>query len=460
MRSFKLFARKPWQSWSRLVAALVTIVSTLAILTLVLRTDSATNVLVGALMRVHWYLGTSGSMLLLVVLMAASVLSTTHAARSRDLTVAPESDYVFGIPALVRRSISTQAIFAIVAWVGVSFIVGFARQRPLLAVMVEGTRMLFFLLFLDAMFSVVSYRVGEEIRCRTCGYLQAPIDQQPSLCPECGEEWHRANGTIRGHWRLHLGWTSYAVLMLFVVTLDGIGPFAIPGYSNAKISWLPTRTLIDEVTSPSRVRITGEWAALNKRTMSDSQQDYLATELLDLFDIRGCSDMPGERWLESQLAADALNEQLEQAWLDGLASYWIIGPDEVRVGEPIEIAIGSRSVGGFYLQNMAFLDFSGFDVPAMGITAHGRLDSLIGWGNLGQERWYLEIDRGPARSPTLTVVPEEAGSITVEATITTSLMTNPRTTVIERDQHGAPIYPVEPTALSSVTISKTIRVSP
>jgi len=201
-------------------------------------------------------------------------------------------------------------------------------------------------------------RVGDELRCSKCDYQVAPEGGRSAACSECGADWNRPGGLVKGRLErnplfLGLGSASSALCVLMFAS---------------SLSWrhllllYPTRVLIHQIVEAPRGFVVAEWAELNGRTLTGEQEIRLAEGLLQKRLRKGYLSSDGDTWLQGAIAAGRLPRSLVRRYDREAFDFRLIAPDRVKTNEDLRVQVemidrlrvSSRRevhffVGGFYV---------------------------------------------------------------------------------------------------------------
>ncbi|MFM9995385.1 MAG: hypothetical protein ACKVU4_06240 [Phycisphaerales bacterium] len=321
-------------------------------------------------------------------------------------------------------------------------------------------------------------RSGSEPRCAACGYdvSGAPQPADPGdRCPECGTEFRVPGGTVVGERRVHRGLVVMGVVLVagqfvWYATLAR-SPSAMMGWYTP---YLPTGSLIREVTGAPRGFTRDEWAELNTRTLTPDDEVRLARGLIELRARQHYMDPAAETWLDAYaksggMPADLL-ERFCAEWLD----LWLVAPARVRVGESVTIGlagdyrgnIGAAGGGAALVARIVFEGFRVGDDPepqARAVTSiHGmRLMSTEILNDRMRGSTRSRPDALGDRSPQLTVTPNVQGTLRIRAAVW--IIVNPQASglnpVVWNDD-GTPVLPADAVWTKRVELERTIEVDP
>ncbi len=188
-------------------------------------------------------------------------------------------------------------------------------------------------------------RTGDSRHCARCDYQQAPGGAPSPRCPECGTVWGNRSGIVIGRRppdskrRIRGG-----VALVAVGMLSGALPL-LPGVMGRGwgMNLFPTHTLIEQVIR-ARLSDSDEWVELNRRTLSPTQEQRLATGLLDKRLVEGRLSSDAGAWFAKALAAGRVPQALRERYYREQFSAWIEAPARVRVGEPFTVSLRSNLI--------------------------------------------------------------------------------------------------------------------
>lgn len=222
-----------------------------------------------------------------------------------------------------------------VLWIGFGVVFGLVQGRNVIAGAFTFLHM--FLVMTGFMLIAMGRkaRVGSGLHCARCEYEQGPNPEALRRCPECGLEWNRFAGTVRGRRQANAGMIVGGI----VLGLLGVALIFTPlTKANWQLKILPTGALISEVTKKKGFTMA-EWAELRARTLSPEQEARLATAL---FEKRRAQTpalfSPDEdNWFVAQIMAGTLPPEQKQRYYREMLDVELIAPTQAKVGEPITL---------------------------------------------------------------------------------------------------------------------------
>lgn len=171
-------------------------------------------------------------------------------------------------------------------------------------------------------------RGGKEPRCARCEYLlEGAPEGGYEVCPECGQDLRTQGATVEGSKRII--WPMIAAgVVVAVIAFAGIGVFSRG--SAAMTRYMPTGSLIKEVTTAPRGFTSTEWAELLTRQLSQEQTERLFEGMLGLRDKRSYYDRQAEGWMDRTAMAAGVRAELIERYYAGMLELWIAAPDAVK----------------------------------------------------------------------------------------------------------------------------------
>lgn len=247
-----------------------------------------------------------------------------------------------------------------------------------------------------------------EPRCRRCGYLRGPKEQQPNCCPECGLPWSRESFILgqpeQPFWKAMLGAGALAIVAFLLFTSG----FDWNPVAKILIRLEPTSALITDVTAGGFARRWREWDELRRRTLSKSQRERLAAGLLDRRKRTGKLDGQESAWLRRCVLAGPLPDDLVERYYREGFTIEIVPSQPIRVGREVSLTIRGRLA--FDLGRPASLE-DVFTLEAVYVD-----DSLVETDFQAGLMQYAELLDMPHYEIHAAWKPQRAGPHTVRAT--------------------------------------------
>lgn len=236
----------------------------------------------------------------------------------------------------VRVGLAMLAFPLAIAWM-VGFTALFGRTGSLLIASLSNIYMaLMWTGF--ALIGLAFVRHGDEPRCRKCQYdLAGAPEGGFHLCPECGANLRLPHGVMKGTRRIILPMLVSGVVVV-LASFASMGLF-IRG-SGTYMPYLPTGSLIREVTSAPRGFTSGEWAELLTRQLTPQQTEQLFQGLLELREARGYYSNDAEGWMDQAAMAASVPPDLIERYYQGMLRLWIAAPEVARRGATPTLRFG------------------------------------------------------------------------------------------------------------------------
>lgn len=306
--------------------------------------------------------------------------------------------------------------------------------------------------------SAAKRREGATAYCASCKYQMPPGISRTTIanCPECGSPWSEIGGLIHGEVRRRRGPMIAGAILIVLGALPMFFPDTV---STWRSKLLPASALINEVTARNAGFTFGEWAELNTRTLTDQQRITLATGLLDKRHDALYLGKDESTWLDQQIAAGALPDDLVDRYYNESLDIWIIAPERATVGEAMSLAIGSRYRTGLSKGPVPVVLVSGFFVGDE-TTPRGRQDSSIHGIMLGQVR--LQVggqDSGPGQGPVVQLPAEDAGQLRVRLECWVAHISGGKTSAISWQEDGTPIMPKGAVRMDRRVVEHVIEIT-
>ncbi len=185
-------------------------------------------------------------------------------------------------------------------------------------------------------------REGTTPRCAKCEYdlSGAPDRADPAdKCPECGALFRKGRGMVTGTKTTHPRLIAAGVVLIAV-------PFIFLAITLGwYVPYLPTASLIAEVSGAPRGFTMDEWTELGTRTLTPTQETTLARGLLDLRRRRGFLDNTAEAWIEKHALSGTMPADLLERYYGEWLDLWLVAPDSAKVGEWITFGLSSQYRG-------------------------------------------------------------------------------------------------------------------
>ncbi|HVP13648.1 MAG TPA: hypothetical protein VMV94_20910 [Phycisphaerae bacterium] len=194
------------------------------------------------------------------------------------------------------------------------------------------------------------HRLDEGVYCTKCGYQYAPQGINPHRCPECGEAWLNAGGTVyrdrvRRPWTIVLG-------VLLVASIFGLS-WGDYSWRGPLYSSLPTDSLIRAMTPPYGKNGNEQWAAIQQRSLTREQEIELAERLLAVRQSDRWMAGYGNCWFAAMIAARRLPAELVDRYYREEFDISLIAPTSVKIGE--SLAVGLKTYKHTYYWDLASL---------------------------------------------------------------------------------------------------------
>lgn len=317
-------------------------------------------------------------------------------------------------------------------------------------------------------------RDGNTPRCAKCEYdlSGAPEPADPAdKCPECGALFRErrgiATGTKTTHPRLIVAGVLLIAVQFIYLALAMRSPRTVMAWY---VPYLPTSSLIAEVSGAPRGFTMDEWAELSTRALTPPQQARLAEGLIDLRKRRGFLDPTAGPWLEKYAVSGgmpgAILERYYAEWVD----LWLVAPESARAGERITVGVSAHCRGstsspttGTGLDARVILaGISLGDAP----VAEGRSSAAIHALAIQPREVYNLFARAGGRpqalgreSPTTTVLLETPGTAILRASVWVVVGPSDIDPVLWSED-GSPALPADTVWSRRVELERTVRVDP
>lgn len=244
--------------------------------------------------------------------------------------------------ATLKRKFAENPLYAIFWMVGVFAVGGVVFSWFNSESLIAGVFRFLHMMFLMGGMFLIGFgqmkRKGRAARCSACEYRCPPQGDLPAVCPECGADWNRAGGLVKGE-RIR---TKEHMIAGVVCIVIGAGIMFNPFFGTSwKYTFLPTNSLIKEA-----VKIwyrDDVWIELGTRTLSTEQHDTLVRGLLDMRLSEGSASNGGGAWLDTQVTANALTTELLARYYEESFRLDLDGPTTARLRESISISMTSET---------------------------------------------------------------------------------------------------------------------
>ena len=299
-------------------------------------------------------------------------------------------------------------------------------------------------------------KLDEDKRvCAKCGYIQDPGGKVSDRCPECGSDWSRIGGTVRGVYdtsvthppfmkKVRFGISSLIVFFLFSM---GMSPVF---YSR----FLPSSMLIYSIEHSGSSYYRDEYIkALFRRGITTEQRDWFCKYALDerLRNGDSYNYYSLGQVLDSWFINDTLPPQFRKRYIDEIVDMYLTAPDTAYPGENLHFGLHCQNRNRYSLSNVRVYVMVG------GLFVNGEL--LPGTDSLPA----TEIKNTRDNYAKFSLVSGPAGSMSLRCDVWL-IITSGRVQGknISRDDSGKPVLPGPASLLwmGEKSVEKTITVSP
>ncbi len=337
----------------------------------------------------------------------------------------------------------------LVAW---PTVVSWLRGSSLAAATIESVPMIAigvcWGLGLNVLMFVYQSRRGDSRHCARCDYMQPPQGEAPSACPECRAAWLEPGGTVRGE-RRPVPWSSLIAcgLLLVWIGMSLLAPTTGFSLNKSLLRLVPNAALIHDAARDAGAR-QDAWDELAGRTLSAEQELELARGLLDLRARKCYLGEAAGTWFFNRIQAGVLPEDVVQRFFGEALRIWIEAPERARVGEALQVAIGSEhclSTLPVGIYEYLYIDGFAFGEPASRADCRDR--SI-----------YANLLDDPRYRVTATFVPKKPGPLVIR--LRAWLAVGPglsRDTAVWRPD-GTPRLPSSVVRVEAFDITRTIEV--
>lgn len=188
---------------------------------------------------------------------------------------------------------------------------------------------------------------GRDPCCAKCQYtMEGAPEGGYDVCPECGRDLRAKDAIAKGH-KTIIKPMMIAGIALVIASFATIGRFSRG--SSGYLPYLPTGSLIKEVTTAPRGFTSDEWKELLTRTLTSREVEILFEGMLGLRDTKGYFAREAEGWLDRTALARAVPADVVERYYEGMLSVWIAAPESVSRGEPRGLRFG---FGGDFQGNL------------------------------------------------------------------------------------------------------------
>lgn len=188
---------------------------------------------------------------------------------------------------------------------------------------------------------------GREPCCAKCQYtMEGAPEGGYEVCPECGANLRAENAIGKGH-KTIIKPMMIAGIVLVIASFATIGKFSRG--STGYLPYLPTGSLIKEVTTAPRGFTSEEWKELLTRTLTAQETETLFEGMLDLRDTKGYFAREAEGWLDATALTRAVPASMIERYYEGMLGLWLAAPDSMSRGESRGLRFG---YGGDFQGNL------------------------------------------------------------------------------------------------------------
>lgn len=363
----------------------------------------------------------------------------------------------------VRVGLAFSAVPLFVVWmVGFSALVGNGSGSVLVEIL---SNLQMGVMFFGAMLiSLAFVRGGKEPRCAGCQYLlEGAPEGGYDVCPECGHNLRGVDAITEGHKTVIKPMIVVGVVLI-IGSIASIG--RLSRGSGGHLPYLPTGSLIKEVTAAPRGFTSDEWTELLTRSLTPKETETLFGGMLDLRDTKGYLAREAEGWLDRTAMAGAVPPDMVERYYEGMLALWLAGPDVVRrsdSGDP-RFGFGGDYRGNIHVPANSVLRV--FFVPES-LTVDGARADMVndprmpihGISLNTTDRSFRGIERNEAtpasRGPTAQINPIEHDSDVIELRGTGWVYIAPDGTPAPT---GGAITPPGAVWLKRIDLRKTVKI--
>jgi DNA-directed RNA polymerase subunit RPC12/RpoP len=237
----------------------------------------------------------------------------------------------------VRVGLALVAFPVMTLWFALFQLV-FAGPRGSLLVLVLGQVHMGLMFTGMALMGLAVVRGGKEPRCARCAYL---LEGAPEggyvVCPECGHGLLTEGTIVQG--RKRVIWPLLVVgVVVTVAPILGIG--TLSRGTALMTRYLPTSSLIKEVSAAPRGFTHEEWAEILRRQLSPTQTERLFEGVLELRERKGFTSREAEGWMDQAALSGGVPANMIERYYEGMLRLWIAAPDAVRRSETPTVRFG------------------------------------------------------------------------------------------------------------------------